>query len=513
MSASSPNGQITTPGESYFSFLNWFARIGSVVVIAVGASVIFGWFLDIALLKNLLPGLATMKVNTACAFLAAGVALRLLHTAVPGSRSFLLARALSIVVAALGGLTLAEDLFTLEFGIDQIILPDTAHTANSVNPGRMAPATAFNFLLIGLALLGLKARQSGLAAYAHLLAVPPLFISTLAILGHAYGVSALYEVKPYTSMAIHTALSMFVLTLSLMAADPTQGIARIATSDTAGGVVCRRLLSGIPLILFAFGWMCLAGQQAGLYGSEFGIALLVLLSVTVCVVAVASTAVTLHNVDITRKRADVEISTLNAELEQRVQERTQQLAQLSTELSVANKSLEQLSLHDGLTDLANRRFFDTYLAGQIAIANRHKRILALVMCDVDAFKAYNDHYGHQAGDECLKRVAKALQSCCGRPADMVARYGGEEFAIVLPDTELTAAALIGEAARKAVARLEIPHAHSAAAPYVSISGGVAVLLRKSDMTAGQLITAADKTLFEAKHSGRNRMVSVQAEAA
>lgn len=168
MSASSRNGRHTTPGEFYFSFLNWFARIGSVVVAAVGASVIFGWFLDIALLKSLLPGLETMKVNTACAFLAAGVALWLLHTAAPGSRSFHLARALSLVVAALGGLTLAEDLFTLEFGIDQIILPDTAHTANSVNPGRMAPATAFNFLLIGLALLGLKARPPRLAAYAPL---------------------------------------------------------------------------------------------------------------------------------------------------------------------------------------------------------------------------------------------------------------------------------------------------------------------------------------------------------
>jgi diguanylate cyclase (GGDEF)-like protein len=104
------------------------------------------------------------------------------------------------------------------------------------------------------------------------------------------------------------------------------------------------------------------------------------------------------------------------------------------------------------------------------------------MCDVDAFKAYNDHYGHQACDESLKQVAAALQSCCRRPADMVARYGGEEFAIILPDTELAAAARIAEAARSAVARLNIAHAHSPAASYVSISGGVAVLLGKGDLT-------------------------------
>ena len=135
------------------------------------------------------------------------------------------------------------------------------------------------------------------------------------------------------------------------------------------------------------------------------------------------------------------------------------------------------------------------------------------MCDVDAFKAYNDHYGHQAGDESLKQVAAALQSCCRRPADMVARYGGEEFAIILPDTELAGAARIAEAARSAVARLNIAHAHSPAASYVSISGGVAVLFGKGDLTPQQLIAAADQSLFEAKHSGRNRMVSAPAEAA
>jgi diguanylate cyclase (GGDEF)-like protein len=188
------------------------------------------------------------------------------------------------------------------------------------------------------------------------------------------------------------------------------------------------------------------------------------------------------------------------------------LGRLSAQLSVANKSLEQLSLKDGLTNIANRRSFDTYLAGQIAVAHRYKRTLALVLCDVDSFKTYNDQYGHQAGDECLKQVAAALQSCCRRPADMTARYGGEEFAMILPDTELIGAGQIAEAARRAVAELKIPHACSSAGPYVSISGGVAVLVRGIDITAQQLITAADQILYEAKHLGRNRIISVHAEA-
>jgi diguanylate cyclase (GGDEF)-like protein len=189
------------------------------------------------------------------------------------------------------------------------------------------------------------------------------------------------------------------------------------------------------------------------------------------------------------------------------------LAQLSVELGDANEALEHLSLHDALTDLANRRFFDAYLAGQISVARRFKRTVALVMYDVDAFKAYNDHYGHQAGDECLKQVAVALRSCCHRPSDMIARYGGEEFAMILPDTELMGAALIAERAREAVVLLNIPHANSPAGPFLSISGGVAVLLRKIEIDAQQLITAADQSLYQAKHLGRNRMVCADSELA
>ena len=126
-----------------------------------------------------------------------------------------------------------------------------------------------------------------------------------------------------------------------------------------------------------------------------------LATIGVCIVAVASTANTLHAVDLTRKRAEAEILSLNAGLEVRVEARTRELAQVSAQLSLVNNSLEKLSRHDGLTGVANRRFFDAYLADQICIARRHRRTLALALCDVDAFKAYNDHYGHQAGDECL----------------------------------------------------------------------------------------------------------------
>jgi diguanylate cyclase (GGDEF)-like protein len=187
------------------------------------------------------------------------------------------------------------------------------------------------------------------------------------------------------------------------------------------------------------------------------------------------------------------------------------LVQLSTELSNANRTLERMCREDGLTRLANRRLFDTYLAGQVAAANRHKRALSLIMCDVDCFKGFNDHYGHQAGDECLKLVAEALQSSCRRPADLAARYGGEEFAIILPDTELIGAIQIAEAARDAVAQLRIPHAHSPAAAHVTVSCGVALVLRNVEATAETLIFEADQLLFQAKRHGRNCVIAAAAE--
>lgn len=181
------------------------------------------------------------------------------------------------------------------------------------------------------------------------------------------------------------------------------------------------------------------------------------------------------------------------------------LVQVSVDLGAANRGLEALSLHDWLTGLANRRYLDTYLGDQIAIAQRHKRTLALIMLDVDSFKAFNDAAGHQGGDECLKRIASALRRTCRRPADLVGRFGGEEFTLVLPDTEREGALYLAETARKAVLQLAIPHP-DVDTQYITISGGLAMLPRGIPMSAHELIEAADSALFEAKDQGRNRVV-------
>ena len=181
------------------------------------------------------------------------------------------------------------------------------------------------------------------------------------------------------------------------------------------------------------------------------------------------------------------------------------MVRLSAELRHVNEQLWQISMQDGLTQLANRRAFDRYLQEQHAVAQRHGRHLALVLMDVDHFKAYNDLYGHQAGDDCLKQVAVALRSCCRRPSDLAARYGGEEFALILPDTEQQGALYVAETLRSTVLRCELPHAACSTGPFVSVSVGVSVTRPDSSSAVEPMLAAADAALYQAKHGGRNQV--------
>jgi diguanylate cyclase (GGDEF)-like protein len=174
----------------------------------------------------------------------------------------------------------------------------------------------------------------------------------------------------------------------------------------------------------------------------------------------------------------------------------------------ANRALQLLSYKDGLTGVWNRRQFDA----QLAIAWQHRAEthtpLSLMLIDVDCFKQYNDTYGHQAGDDCLRRVARALSSTCNRPTDLVARYGGEEFAVLLPGADSRDAQVVAEAVRAAVEGLGIPHTLSKAGPYVTISVGVATDVPEAQETWHPFIAEADQALYAAKATGRNRVVGV-----
>lgn len=190
-----------------------------------------------------------------------------------------------------------------------------------------------------------------------------------------------------------------------------------------------------------------------------------------------------------------------------VRHKAQLIAILATQeaLRAANRQLEELSRHDPLTGLFNRRHFDEVKEDEFQRALRSGQPLSLLICDIDYFKAFNDHYGHAAGDQCLRDVAQAMNTAIIRSGDGLARIGGEEFAILLPATSATAALQVAERVRQAVADLRIAHAASGVGPWVSISVGLAQLEAGRTPDFDALFEAADQALYRAKEKGRNRI--------
>jgi diguanylate cyclase (GGDEF)-like protein len=199
-----------------------------------------------------------------------------------------------------------------------------------------------------------------------------------------------------------------------------------------------------------------------------------------------------------RKAAEEEVLKHKENLEDLVEARTE-------ELQIANERLEELSRVDGLTGIANRRHLDEELEREWRRMLRQEKHLSVIMCDIDHFKLYNDTYGHQQGDVCLAKVAKAIKNSINRPADLVARYGGEEFCLVLPETTQEGAAILAEIVRENVKYLQIEHRSSPASKLVTLSLGVASMIPDRNSKPSVLLEAADRALYQAKGNGRDRV--------
>ena len=182
------------------------------------------------------------------------------------------------------------------------------------------------------------------------------------------------------------------------------------------------------------------------------------------------------------------------------------LKQTEAALQKANQQLQQLATRDGLTRIANRRRLDAWIDTEWRRLTRKKEPLSVIMGDIDYFKRYNDTYGHQAGDDCLKRIAKTLSQTARRASDLVARYGGEEFIVALPNTDIAGAERVARDVQDRVARMRLAHADSPVGEYVTLSMGVATIIPDATRSPRALIEDADQALYTAKEKGRNRIV-------
>jgi diguanylate cyclase (GGDEF)-like protein len=174
-------------------------------------------------------------------------------------------------------------------------------------------------------------------------------------------------------------------------------------------------------------------------------------------------------------------------------------------LEKAKDELELLSSSDVLTGLANRRHCDVFLDTEWQMGIRYRTQLSMLFLDVDDFKVYNDHYGHQTGDICLQKIAIIIKECVRRPQDLCARYGGEEFIVLLPNTSRESALQLAEKIRKSVELENIPHAYSRASSHVTISIGVVSMIPQAGLNQNMLVEMADKALYNAKNLGRNQI--------
>lgn len=175
-------------------------------------------------------------------------------------------------------------------------------------------------------------------------------------------------------------------------------------------------------------------------------------------------------------------------------------------LARLQKELEELSFKDGLTGVANRRMFDSVMELEWANARRNGQPLSLILIDIDSFKQFNDHYGHIAGDDCLKRVGRQLGTAGTRPRDFFARFGGEEFVLVLPESDAAAALLVAERCRDLIFKEQIAHDRSPVSQILTISLGVGTIVPAHDDQALKFIDEVDMRLYRAKQAGRNRVV-------
>ncbi len=283
--------------------LTSFARVASTLITLIGGIVLVGWLFDISALKSILPLWVTMKANTAIAFVCSGSALGQLAKSKARSPGY--AQPLAAIVLGIGLLTLIQYGFGIDLGIDQLLFQEPTTAVATSTPGRMAVNTAFNFLLLGSALLLLsrpRAYQPGVQTFTLI----AFFIALLGLLGYVYDIQEFYGFGSYTKMAVHTAIAFILLCTGIFCLHPNQGIMGMITSQHAGGIMVRRLVLPVLVIPPILSGMVLAGYRAQLYSSEVGLSLSAVLNILVFAIVIWINGRVLGKIDTRRQQAEAQ---------------------------------------------------------------------------------------------------------------------------------------------------------------------------------------------------------------
>ncbi len=429
------------------------ARIAAHVAGAGATVALAGWVFRFPVLTTIFSPHGTMKANTALGFMLLAGAL---HFAL--SRRKRGQAVLAVAAAVLGALTLFQYASGISLSIDTLLVPDPSA---SPYPGRMAPASALNFSLLGIAFLPFRGRWGEYLREALVLVV--MLTSLLAVVGYIYGVPALYGDwgGGSTAMAFYTGAEFLLIATGILFVPRERGLLRIFWGRSIGSMMARYLIPMAILVPIFLG--ALFANSGFSFGHlRLAMTLSVVSNVVLLVALIWSFAFTIQR-------------------------------------SEAEKAMVQRQAEtDRLTGIYNRRYFEISLEHEVERARRYATPLSLIILDVDHFKDLNDRLGHLAGDRVLIRLARECERSL-RDSDVFCRFGGEEFAIIAPETNGQSARLLAQRIRQSIASLKI----EGCTEPVTISLGIAAWA-KSFQKEEDLISAADKALYRAKNTGRNR---------
>lgn len=359
-----------------------FVRVAGALVISVGSMVLIGWVLDIAVLKSVLPGLVTMKANTALGFVLAGTSLFL--SAKPTFyKQRLVSRLCTQVVFTLGLSTLSKYLFGWELGIDQLLFTDAPQLVSTTHPDRMSQLTALGFTLAGVALWLIGGTRESkalvrLRTVAQVLALFSSFIAVQGLVAHLSQVQPILSLKMYTQMAVHTAVCFIVLNLGILFVYPQQGLMHVISSESIGGVIARRLIPTAIVIPLVLGWFSILLEHMSLFHSAFGTSIYAVLMAVILVTIIWWNADLLHKVDSQRQAADEALQRANNELEIKVLQRTAALRETNDRLNqeIAERQRTEAALKESesrlqaILDQATAVIFLKDIEGKFITVNR-----------------------------------------------------------------------------------------------------------------------------------------------
>ncbi|MBD2175845.1 GGDEF domain-containing protein [Pseudanabaena sp. FACHB-1998] len=454
-------------------------EIGIAILLVLGLLVILGWYTGIVIFIQINPQFVPMQFNTALGFVVTSLAMGAL---VNHRRD--ITKYTGLLVGILGGMTLIQHIFGVNLYIDELFMKHYITMATSA-PGRMAPNTALNFILVGMTLfcLGQKKLTINHLIFSSLLGSLTLGLSMVALFGYMSRVEAAYSWGNLTKMAIHTAIGFMVV-----------GVLLILETRMLSRQIRQKLPSFTLPITFSFlGFIVTLSLWQALYFSELQINRQYGIKTDNYVATGILIFGGLFSI----------LLGIATWLAIKSQEQLQENKLAQAQIVALNQQLEKLSYLDGLTEIPNRRAFDIAIERELARAVRYQYPIAIIFIDIDYFKAFNDYYGHQLGDACLQLVASAISEVLHRKTDMVARYGGEEFVMLLPDVNLEGVEKVAAMTLQAIADLQIPHEASKVSSYVTISAGLSVCIPDNETSPKALVRLADQALYKAKMNGRN----------